>query len=224
MIALQKLFAFFLISSVVFGTCPQVTVQPDLNVTEFARERWYIHQQMEVSYLPKENNYCVYAQYTKTSDTDVKVHNYANKDKVNGDVEDSDSELKLLGGICGEVADKKEPAKLRVGPCRVPFHSVSWGPYWIIAAGPSPSKYEWALVSGGQPTNESKDGCSTGTGVNGSGLWIFTRSAERDENLISMIRNVAKQQGFDLTVLNDVDQVGCKYQPANKLKGKIFRL
>ena len=113
------------------------------------------------------------------------MHNYANKDKVNGEVYDSDKTLSLLGGICGEIDDLKTPAKLMVGPCRLPFHSVTYGPYWIIAAGPKPSKYEWALVSGGQPTTETpvptnftisnaccENGCKTGNGVNGSGLWV----------------------------------------------------
>jgi len=217
------LFSFIILS--VYSTCPTVTVQPDFNVTEYVRDKWYIHQQMEVSYLPKSNNYCVTAFYTMTSDTNVKVHNYANKDKVNGEVYDSDKTLSLLGGICGEIDDLKTPAKFMVGPCRLPFHSVTYGPYWIIAAGPKPSKYEWALVSGGQPTNETPNGCKTGNGVNGSGLWIFTRSQERDENLISMIRNVAKQQGFDLSVLNDVNQDGCKYAPGQKdIRGRIMKL
>jgi len=216
------LFSFLLLS--VHSDCPAITVQPDFNVTEYVRERWYIHQQMITSYLPKSNNFCVYAQYTMTSPTQVKVHNYANKDKVNGDVYDSDNTLKLLGGICGEIDDPKVPAKLSVGPCRLPFHSLTYGPYWIVAAGPSPSNYEWALVSGGQPTNETPNGCKTGDGVNGSGLWIFLRSQTRDESLINMIRTVAKQQGFDLSVLNDVQQEGCTYAPGQKsLRGKLLK-
>jgi len=217
-------FLFSLLILSVFSECPTVTVQPDFNITEYVRAKWYIHQQMVVSYLPKENNYCVTAEYTMKTETSVKVHNYANQDKVNGPVYDSDNTLSILGGICGEIQDEKVPAKLLVGPCRVPFHKFTYGPYWIIAAGPSPSNYEWALVSGGQPTNETPDGCRTGTGVNGSGLWIFTRSQKRDENLISMIRNQAKTQGFDLSVLNDVEQEGCTYAPKEKtLKGKLFK-
>ena len=70
----------------------------------------------------------------------------------------------------------------------------------------------YALVSGGQPTEHAPDGgegCSTGTGTNGAGLWIFSRRRERDEQLVQKVRNIAREQGFDLSVLNDVDQTNC---------------
>ena len=44
------------------GTCPAVTVQQSFNVTEWARTRWYAHQQMEIDYQPVTENYCVTAQ------------------------------------------------------------------------------------------------------------------------------------------------------------------
>jgi len=200
------------------SACKPVTTQSSFNLTEYVEGgKWYIHQQMEISYLPAKRNYCVTADYEFKSDTEVRVHNYANEDKVNGNVYDSDDTLKALGGICGNVKDKSNPQKLSVGPCRLP----SWipgatGPYWIIAAGPSPDKYEWALVSGGQPTHEGTDGCKTGTGVNGSGLWIFTRSAKRDDAVIAAVRAKAHDEGFDLSVLNDVQQEGCTYHPKDK--------
>ena len=64
----------------------------------------------------------------------------------------------------------------------------------------------YALVSGGQPENAGENGCTTGTGTNNSGLWIFTRSQQRDETLINNVRNIATAAGFDVSVLNDVDQ------------------
>ncbi len=70
----------------------------------------------------------------------------------------------------------------------------------------------YALVSGGQPTIPTTDGlCKSGEGVNNSGLWIFTRSAARDETLVSKVRELAVAQGFDLSVLSDVDQTQCNY-------------
>lgn len=202
------------------AACKPVTTQANFNLTEYVTGgKWFIHQQMAISYLPVKRNFCVTASYSFNSATEVRVHNYANEDKVNGDVYDSDDTLKALGGICGSVKDKSNPQKLSVGPCRLP----SWipgatGPYWIIAAGPSPDKYEWALVSGGQPTHESGGGCSTGTGVNGSGLWIFTRSSKRDESVMDAVRAKAEAQGFDLSVLNDVAQEGCTYHPKDAPK------
>ncbi|CAE7270952.1 unnamed protein product [Symbiodinium necroappetens] len=49
----------------------------------------------------------------------------------------------------------------------------------------------------------------TGSGTNGSGLWIFTRDQKRDEALVQKVRAIAAQKGFDLSVLNDVDQSAC---------------
>mmetsp|Transcript_36129 Transcript_36129/g.95207 ORF Transcript_36129/g.95207 Transcript_36129/m.95207 type:complete len:224 (-) Transcript_36129:133-804(-) len=203
----------------VVATCKPVMTQPDFNLTEFVDggKKWFIHQQMAIQYLPAEENYCVTAEYHFKDEANVKVHNYANKDHVNGEVYDSDVQLAKLGGICGTAVNSTELSKLSVGPCALPEKvPYSHGPYWIVAAGPKSSDYEWALVSGGQPTipGATEGTCKTGTGVNGSGLWIFLRSALRDEDAIQMVRQIAAEKGFDLTVLADVDQEGCLYQPA----------
>jgi len=197
-------------------TCPIVSVQPDFNLTEYVTGgKWYIQQQMAVLYLPKSQNFCVTANYSFTSSTHVHVANYANEGGVNGKVYDSDKQVGILGGICGDLDDPSEPSKLSVGPCNLP----SWlpgarGSYWIIAAGPSSSHYEYALVSGGQPTHRADGGCRTGMGINDSGLWIFTRKAMRDDAVVSKLRALAQQKGFDVSVLNDVQQAGCEYKPA----------
>lgn len=69
------------------------------------------------------------------------------------------------------------------------------------------SEFRWALVSGGPPTEMTPSGkCRTGSGVNGSGLWIFTRAQKRDPVLINKIRAIASAKGFDLSVLIDVEQ------------------
>jgi len=172
---------------------------------------------MAVLYLPKSQNYCVTADYSFTDASRSRVHvaNYANEGGVNGKVYDSDKQVGILGGICGDLDDPSEPSKLSVGPCNLP----SWipgarGPYWILAAGPSADNYEYALISGGQPTHKAAGGCRTGTGINDSGLWIFTRKAERDDAVVAKLRDVAAQKGFDISVLNDVQQDGCLYKPA----------
>jgi hypothetical protein len=70
----------------------------------------------------------------------------------------------------------------------------------------------YALVSGGQPTIPGENGgCKTGTGTNNSGLWIFTRSQERNDDVINKVRSIAETAGFDTSVLNDVVQDGCDY-------------
>jgi len=72
------------------------------------------------------------------------------------------------------------------------------GPYWVIAYD---EKEGYALVSGGPPTIEGKDGkCQTGKGVNDAGLWIFTREQKRDDALLEKVRGLAEAKGFDLSV------------------------
>lgn len=206
------------------SSCKPVTVQENFDQKNFVEGgTWYIHQQMAISYLPLDRNFCVTADYTFNSKTELKVHNYCNIDKVNGQAEDSDVKVGALGGICGEVTDAATPAKLLVGPCRLRLlKKFAFGPYWILAAGGGTkgtpgNKYEWALISGGQPTIATKDGyCKTGDGTNGSGLWIFTRSGTRDEAVIEKVRSIAQGKGFDIDVLNDVDHKGCTYTPEKK--------
>eukprot|EP00937_MAST-01D_sp_MAST-1D-sp2_P006571 g6571.t1 len=198
------------------ASCPAVSTQPDFNLTEFVGGgTWYAHEQMAITYLPKTWFYCVTATYTFTSSDEIHVANYANKGKVNGVVEQSDKNVPF-GGICGSVTNANETAaKLSVGPCKLPqWVPGARGPYWVLAAGPSAAKYDWALISGGQPTHEAAGGCRTGTGINGSGLWIFLRSKTRDEPTVGMVRALAAKQGFDLSVLHNVTHEGCTYNPA----------
>jgi lipocalin len=45
-----------------------------------------------------------------------------------------------------------------------------------------------------------------------AGLWIFTRSPQRDEALIQKAKDLAVSRGFDVSVLNDVQHgAGCRY-------------
>lgn len=187
------------------ATCKTVTTQENFNLTEYASERWYIQQQMPTKYLPASENYCVYAEYAKLDKPSlwgytIQVHNFAEeKDKT---VHDSKT------FICAKPDDSGDPAKLNVGPCFLPrVADFTTGPYWILAFDNAKG---YALVSGGQPTIETTDGsCQTGKGVNGAGLWVFTRAQKRDDALVQLVRGIAKEQGFDLSVLNDVDQTNC---------------
>lgn len=86
---------------------------------------------------------------------------------------------------------------LQVAPCFLPTGLA--GAYWVVAFDVDEA---WALVSGGAPTHPGTNGtCRTGTGVNGSGLWIFTRRQQRDPSIVSKVRAVASAKGFDLSVL-----------------------
>merc|ERR1711865_1074230 len=61
-----------------------------------------------------------------------------------------------------------------------------------------------------------------GNGVNNAGLWVFTRARERDNATVAMVRKIAEEKGFDLSVLRPVTQTGCEYKsakPAEKFAG-----
>jgi len=196
------------------GSCPSVGVQSDFNLTEYIRSTWYIQQQQVTEYEPATDNFCVTATYVKGKKTVpffsgevLSVYNYANGDKVNGANQNSEALV-----LCARVPDPSQPAKLLVAPCFLP--NVLAGDYWVIAAGPSPSNYEWAIVSGGNPTvPDSSGGCTTKTtGTNGAGFWLFTRSQQPGEATISMMRELAQKAGFGLSKLNPVAQQGCSYE------------
>jgi lipocalin len=141
----------------------------------------------------------VYAEYSLRSDGAVAVHNYANEGSVNGIVHEAN--------LCATVPNAGDKSQLAVGPCWL--WSAFYGPYWIVAYD---EREGYVIVSGGQPTIPTKDGlCSTGNGVNNSGLWIMTRAQQRDDQLLSKVRGIARAKGFDVDVLQDVVQQGCMY-------------
>uniref|UniRef100_A0A7S2QN00 Lipocalin/cytosolic fatty-acid binding domain-containing protein n=1 Tax=Zooxanthella nutricula TaxID=1333877 RepID=A0A7S2QN00_9DINO len=169
----------------------------------FISGRWYVQQQMEVLYLPRSQNACVYADYARRSPGflgyEVAVHNHAEDALPPYAAHDSGSTL------CAKVVDAAS-GKLAVAPCFLP-PSLFAGPYWVLAFS---QEEGYALISGGAPTKPSSHGgCSTGRGVNNAGLWIFTRGASRDQALVDKVRGIAAAKGFDLSVLNDVDQSRC---------------
>lgn len=178
-----------------------MTTQAGFDVNVYASSKWYIHQQQSTQYLPAEQKFCVTADYSVKDEKTITgytvgVTNYA--EEQDGTVHSTDS-------LCAGPEDANDPAKLQVAPCFLP--SFAAGPYWVLAYDETEG---YALVSGGQPDVETADGCTNGSGVNGSGLWIFTRTRERDDALVAKVRDMAKAQGFDLSVLADVDQTKCK--------------
>lgn len=126
-------------------SCKPVRTMAPFNVSWFVAHKWYVQAQQPISYLPANEIYCVTAEYTQTSATSVDVHNYANSDRVNGKVSDSGGTLQAI------IKDPNFPSKLAVGPKFLPH--VLYGPYWVVAAGGAqPGSYDWAVISGGQPT------------------------------------------------------------------------
>ena len=188
----------------VSGECKPVTTVDNFDLTAYASERWYIQEQAETSYLPLSWNNCVFAEYEVLPKPNfwgytIQVHNHA--EEAGGIVHDSGST------ICAAPGDSSDAAKLQVAPCFLP--TLFAGPYWVIEYNEVEG---YALVSGGQPTIPTTGGkCKNGDGVNGSGLWIFTRAQERDDTLISKVRGLADAQGFDISVLNTVSHTKCSF-------------
>merc|ERR1712194_62179 len=101
--------------------------------------------------------------------------------------------------LCAQNSDPDMPSKLSVAPCFLPKFAA--GAYWVLAYD-EPDGY--ALVSGGPPTNKK------------AGLWVLSRSPQRDEALITKLRTLATDAGFDVSTLNDVDHSNCTHAaPAN---------
>ena len=203
-------FLFFVTS--VWAKCPSVSVVENFNVSEYIKSRWYIQRQQETSYLPLSTNYCVAARYRQTNKTVpffsgkvLLVYNNADKDKVNGQKLNSNNQT-----LCARIPDETQPAKLLVAPCFLP--NVLAGDYWVIAAGPNNDNYQWAIVSGGPPTQQYPDGCTTKqSGVNGSGLWLFSRKPVAGNATIETMLNILKKKGYTTRFLNPVEQKNCQY-------------
>mmetsp|Transcript_68990 Transcript_68990/g.135450 ORF Transcript_68990/g.135450 Transcript_68990/m.135450 type:complete len:223 (-) Transcript_68990:91-759(-) len=182
--------------------CPpsNFTTVRNFDLNSFVDGRWYVQQQMEVTYLPRAWFRNVFAEYTLRRlptwpwGYRIGVFNYA---------EEVEPPHAVRGGnLCaGKVMASR--GKLRVAPCFLP--KIFAGPYWVLAYD---EEEGYALVSGGPPTEKAEGGCRTGTGVNGSGLWIFTRQQTRDQAIVDKVRGIARDLGFDLSVLLDVEQTG----------------
>ena len=205
---------FFAISSV----CPNVKLQtnPPLNLTEYTRSTWYVQQQQPNGYQKPSDLFCVAATYDINNKTSVpfyngqviSVYNYANYNKTNG-INMNNSTI-----LCARQTNKSEPEKLLVAPCFLP--NILAGSYWVLAAGPYSDNYDWAVVIGGQPTlRVSNTTCTTKlSGINNSGLWIFSRKPIICPSLLKSIRTLLQSRGISTDYLLDVVQEGCRYNGA----------
>jgi len=74
--------------------------------------------------------------------------------------------------------------------------------------------YDWAIISGGQPTESTPNGCRTTDGDGFSlagGLWLFTRDLVAGQEAVDRMKDIVKDLGLDVTVLKKVEQKGCNY-------------
>mmetsp|Transcript_44559 Transcript_44559/g.80078 ORF Transcript_44559/g.80078 Transcript_44559/m.80078 type:complete len:216 (-) Transcript_44559:84-731(-) len=182
------------------GFDTQAAADGSFDIKWYTNAKWYVQEQMVISYLPVDYLRCVTAEYELLEKPtffgyDIKVMNHAeNKDG---------KDLGPLTTICAQIVNSTA-GKFKVSPCFLP--SFLAGPYWVVAFNKAEG---WSLVSGGPPTESGTDGCKTGTGTNDSGLWIFTRKQQRDEALVQKIKGIARDKGFDISVLKSTDQTNC---------------
>ena len=167
-------------------------------------------------WIPKTFDlFCVAATYDVDNKTSVpfyngkviSVYNYANYNKTNG-VNLNNSTI-----LCAGNQAKVNPKNYWL---LLVFTQLLAGPYWVLAAGPSSDNYEWAVVIGGQPTlRVSNTTCTTKlSGINNSGLWIFSRKPIICPSLLKNIRMLLESRGISTDYLLDVVQEGCKYNGA----------
>lgn len=211
------LVAFFL--SLASGLCPTITPMANFNTTEYIRSTWYVQEQQLNGYQKNNTLNCVAQTLNETSTTHVpffdgpviSVYNYATLDHVNGPSQNNGNFT-----LCARQYNASLPSELLNGPCWLPNYFA--GPYWVIDAGPSPSNYSWAIISGGPPTVIYPDGnCSTSlTGINGSGLWLITRSNEyaHVQQYVGLMRESLMYFGYSISQLLRVNQSGCNYDGA----------
>eukprot|EP00470_Lotharella_oceanica_P003282 CAMPEP_0170168362 /NCGR_PEP_ID=MMETSP0040_2-20121228/1431_1 /TAXON_ID=641309 /ORGANISM="Lotharella oceanica, Strain CCMP622" /LENGTH=223 /DNA_ID=CAMNT_0010406595 /DNA_START=151 /DNA_END=822 /DNA_ORIENTATION=- len=180
-----------------FAGCKDLDVVENFDLDAYISAKWYIQQQQVVDYLPAERFYCVTAEYSRRDNPGLFRYDINVKNKAY----EADRTTMSEGNLCAFIAGN---AKLAVAPCFVPRFAA--GPYWIVAYN---EEEGYALVSGGQPSIKTENGCKNGDGTNNSGLWIFTRDQQRNETLVAKVRDIAAEKGFDLSVLLDVDQTNC---------------
>jgi len=210
-ITVTSAIASVLSGAVASDSCRPVTTVGNFSLAEYASAPWYVQEQAENTYTPRDRDRCVTAQYGIKDDSlpwwkrsfwgySVDVYNYA---------EDAGGSS-FGGSLCADY-DRDTPSMLKVAPCFLP--KLFAGPYWVVAYQEGDDGY--ALVSGGQPeevvAGESDCGpegteacCKTGDGINNSGLWILTRQANPSEALVGQVREIAKQKGFATSVLFEV--------------------
>ena len=185
--------------------CPPVATQGDFNLDEWIRASWYIQQQQLNDFQQPDDLFCVMATYEAEGrevpgfdGTVISVYNYANRGAVNGPGTDPEQEP-----LCARLIDPSEPSNSIVNaPCFLP--NLLGGPYWVVAAGPSPERYTWGVLSGGQPGVPGADGGCSNTEEGQSGFWLFSRTPIISEADLEDIRTVARMNGFSLDLLRTV--------------------
>jgi len=190
--------------------CKTVEVQQNFDYDTYSSKPWYIQMQMVTDFNPPSSLFCIRARFrTRTEPKNgypVGVITEKREGSVTGELVPTDQ--------CVYNPDPSEPAKLALAPCQVPKDFA--GPYWIVRHN---EREGYAIISAGQPTVPSGKGdglCKTASiGFNNSGIWIFTRKQERDEELVQKAMKDAEGVGIDISIFKVVEQNGCDYSKSD---------
>lgn len=123
-------------------------------------------------YRFERDMYAVTAEYSIRSDGKVRVVNSGHKGSPDGKLSLSEGKAKL-----GAPNDPQKPGFLKVS-----FFGPFYSPYYILALDPD---YQYALVAGKKHKY----------------LWILSRKPELPQDIIQMLIDQAKQQGFETSKL-----------------------
>jgi lipocalin len=216
--AVAAAFATTLLASSADAACQKVQTVEGLDLDEFTRASWYVQAQQVVQFQPAENLFCLTATYNQDSPSvpffsgpTISVHNYGNEGGVNGPA--------VGGPLCARAPEGNKASELLVAPCFLPNFAA--GNYWVVGLGlRDDSSYEWALVSGGQPDVQYKDGCTTREDrATNAGLFLLSRDQVLSEVSLANVAEIAGNQGITLERMISVPQAGCNYEDVEEASG-----
>jgi hypothetical protein len=215
---------FFCVASVMLAQasasflsqCAPVKPVQDLDIDEFTRASWYVQEQPVNSYQNEAQLECVVATYDAGTSSfwqppvffDGVVLSVYNS--YDGGRPTVDADGSPINRLCASLPNNNEPSKLLVAPCFLP--TFFGGRYWVIGFNTSSNgEYDWAVISGGPPTQKYADGCTTGTGYFDSGLWIFSRRPVLPDEKLKEAKALLRQNNYTLQLLKKVRQADCSY-------------
>jgi lipocalin len=202
--------------------CKTVTSLDDFDLDQYTSAKWYSHQQRASPFQSKALFNCVTAEYSYLNPAKgaqeaagvgkgylIKVFNYS--EDIDGNVYTSpvlgESGAPTPGALCAgsQVFAGDKASEVTVWFCTVPVVQFMQSNYWVLAYD---EEEGYALIAGGQTNVPTADGlCSYGDPT--SGLWIFSRSPERNEDMIEKYRDIAIDNGIDPSIMEDVSHVNC---------------
>ena len=219
-----------------FSQPPCKTVQSleddQFDLDMFISKKWYAHQQIPTPVNPIEQFYCVAAEYTSLDPSNpidaqrlangfnIKVFNTA--EDVDGNMFTSDDPFfangdPAPGPLCaGRSLPDGKLSENTVTFCSLPIASAPSN-YWVVAYDEDEGM---VLIASAQTVIPTANGlCKYASPFDG--VWILSRSPERNEAMIQKYRNIAmNDNGIDLSPLADVSHENCKHGKKSKKSKK----